>query len=82
MQHYELKGKSISMPFYKPSNPYEKYELARQKIVPPETILNVHVNPLYLERNTESKMKVKTNSFSEILGSVVGDITEYYSEDN
>ena len=70
------------MPFYKPSNPYEKYELASKKIVPPETILNVHVNPLNLERNTESKMKVKTNSFREILDSLTGDITDYFSEDN
>ena len=81
-QHYELKGKSISMPFYKPSNPYEKYELAAKKIVPPEQILNVHVNPLNLERNTEYKMKCKTNSFRDTLDGLVIDITEYFSEDN
>ena len=51
------------MPFYKPFNPYDKYELCKNKIVSPEQILNVHVNPLHLERNTESHMKVRTTSF-------------------
>ena len=68
------------MPFYKPLNPYDKYELSKNKVVPPEQILNVHVNPLNLERNTESKMKVRTTNFSEILSSLTSDITEYYGE--
>lgn len=80
-QHYELKGKSISMPFYKPSNPYDKYELSKSKFISPEQILAVHVNPLNLERNTENKMKVRTPSFEAMLRDIVGDITEYYSEE-
>ena len=81
VQHYELKGKSISMPFYKPSNPYDKYELSKNKFVSPEQILSVHVNPLNLERNTESFLKVRTPSFEAMLRDLTDDITEYYSEE-
>ena len=53
-QHYELKGKSISLAFYRPCNPAtEKFDLARHKILRPEQFLNVHVNPLSLERSTD-----------------------------
>ena len=44
--------------------------------------MSVHVNPLNLERNTESKIKVRTVSFKETLSGLVADITEYFEEDN
>ena len=38
-EHYELKGKSISIPFYKPLNPQLRLDMACNKVLVPETFL-------------------------------------------
>ena len=61
--HNELKGKSISIPFYEPINPELKYEQARHKVLSPDYFLQVHPNPLNLERTSEIHQKVRTLGF-------------------
>ena len=77
--HFELKGKSISLSFYKPLNPLDKFDLARHKILSHDQFLNVHMNPLNLERNTDHSQKIRTMCFSEMMDSLVSDILVYYS---
>lgn len=40
--HFELKGKSISTPFFQPIDPIEKFVKVRHKIIKPEFILGIH----------------------------------------
>ena len=81
-QHYELKGKSISIPFYKPLNPALRLEQARNKVLSPDQFLSVHMNPLNLERNTEPNKKIQTLGFQDMRESLAADIAEYYSDEN
>lgn len=46
--HRELKGKSISIPFFKPKDPKEVDEMAKYKILKPDQILLKHQNPMIL----------------------------------
>ena len=71
------------MSFYKPLNPnVDKFELSRNKILSHDQFLNVHMNPLNLERNTEHSQKSRTIGFSEMMDSMVSDILDYYSSEN
>ena len=80
--HYELKGKSISIPFYKPLNPWLKHSQACHKILPPDQFLQVHQNPLNFDRSTEQGLKIKTYGFEGHLRACLDDITRYYSQEN
>ena len=50
--HRELKGKSISIPFFKPKDPQEVDFMAKHKILKPDQILLMHQNPMILVRDT------------------------------
>ena len=52
IKHSEFKGKSISLAMYEPINPVEEFNKASLKILPPETFLKLHMNPLNLERGS------------------------------
>ena len=69
IKHSEFKGKSISMPIFEPTNPKEEFHKASIKILPPETFLKVHMNPLNLERGSakENRHKFKTFGFDAAL---------------
>lgn len=41
-RHAELKGKSISIPFFAPQDPFEKFKLASTKVLRPEYFLQEH----------------------------------------
>lgn len=41
-KHCELKGKSISIPFFMPEDPTEKFKLAATKSVSPDLFLQEH----------------------------------------
>lgn len=38
-RHAELKGKSVSIPFFRPMDPTEKFKTASQKILKPDFFL-------------------------------------------
>ena len=78
-QHFELKGKSISIPFYKPLNPYDKLKGFSREA--PEKILTVHQSPLNLDRNPERGERIRLEGFKETLDSIVSDIVEYYTDE-
>ena len=58
-------------------------EQARMKVMSPSDILQVHLNPLNLERNSESSnvQKVRTMGFQEMLQDLRDDIVNYYTAD-
>ena len=80
-QHYELKGKSISIPFFKPLNPEMKLDLARNKVLSPDQFLQVHQNPLNLDQSLDQGTRMRTHGFNDTLNRIIGDLTIYYSED-
>ena len=53
MGHKELKGKSLSMPFFRPRDPQLIRDKHRDKVLEPEYFLWKHDNPLILQRETE-----------------------------
>ena len=77
--HNELKGKSISIPFFRPIDPEVKLKLASKKVLKYDQFLMVHNNPLTLERNTDYTQKTKTKGFEETLSKISQDIVDYYT---
>ena len=77
--HNELKGKSISIPFFRPVDPEVKLKLASKKVLKYDQFLMVHNNPLTLERNTDYTQKTKTKGFEETLSKISQDIVDYYT---
>ena len=51
--HNELKGKSISIPFFKPEDPEVKLKKASEKVLKYDQFLMLHTYPLILERSTD-----------------------------
>ena len=77
--HNELKGKSISIPFFKPMDPEVKLNRASEKVLKYDQFLMLHNNPLSLERNTDYTQKIKTKGFEETLSKISQDIVDYYT---
>lgn len=50
-------------------------------MVQPENFLAVHMNPLFLEKNTEPGQRIRLLGFNEMMYGLVSDITEYYSDE-
>lgn len=54
-QHHELKGKSISTPFYKPVDPRRHTEEYHHRFMPVEHFLKPHQNPLIIPRDEKDE---------------------------
>ena len=69
--HFELKGKSISTPFFKPKDPEQHRMAHRDKVLDPEHFLLTHQNPLILARGTEIETtEADTIGFDNLINEV------------
>ena len=79
--HHELKGKSISIPFFEPLNPELKFAQASQQANLGESFyLSLHTNPMCLEKSTKPVTKSQTLGYDQILNEMKEDIRKYYVE--
>ena len=63
VKHSEFKGKSISMPIFKPINPEEQFARAAQGVKPIDQYLKMHMNRLDMHGGTTKKSESKTFGF-------------------
>ena len=78
MGHHELKGKSISIPFYRPIDPQIRLDMAANKLCNPHVFLKIKQNPMNLERNNDNKHEqIVTFGFEAILENVTSEVKEY-----
>ena len=76
--HNELKGKSISSPFFMPKDPAEKLERASLKVLKYDEYLMSHTNPMVLQRTTDYAHRTRVVGFDETKEKLTADITNYY----
>ena len=79
IKHAEFKGKSISMPVFRPINPQELFDTASLGVQPPETFLKTHMNRLDMEGGTTKKIEYKTFGFESILEDVKKELLEFFN---
>ncbi len=78
--HHELKGKSISIPFFEPVDPMTKFDFANKKVLKPDYFLQLHQNPMNIERNSEVAQIVRTLGFRETLDEMISEIIDYFTD--
>lgn len=81
MGHKELKGKSVSIPFFKPRDPDQIRSMHRDKVLEPEYFLWKHENPLILQRETDLNAPTSaTIGFEGIIQEEKVKLQEYFTD--
>jgi hypothetical protein len=78
--HYEFKGKSISIPIFEPIESHEELSEITKKMMMPGAYLKPHMNPMNLERQTNST-HVKSRMCGpaqEAVNDLVVEIIDYF----
>ena len=79
--HHELKGKSISIPFFKPRDPAQHAGMHKDKVMEPEFFLWTHQNPLILARDTVLVQNTEpTIGFQSMINEIKIELQDYFTD--
>jgi len=67
MKHAEFKGKSISIPIFRPTNPQEEFVQCSKQIMPPQVFLKTHMNRLDMSSEEIDQSSAEAFGVGEIM---------------